>query len=91
MPFIVPAKRQTLSKNSRFSKYKNLQESTYLLLQGRKGAGDKSKHPRAFRIITKGVYPWYEIAYNNSYDDIKSKEWNYVTNELPSLMPKVCV
>jgi len=40
------------------------------------------------RIITKGMYPLYEVAYGESQEAIKTVEWAYIVHELPSLIPK---
>lgn len=94
MPFIIPHKRKTLAKSTRFSSYKTVEESPFFVLQERKQQGRTGKVTSSlkkrkfqYRIITKDVFPFYECAKDNDLDRLKASEWAYIVDELPAIVP----
>jgi small-conductance mechanosensitive channel len=85
MPFIDPVKRASKTKSTRFSKYKNVDETRDFLLQQLKpkiSNKRKSELP-PFRIITR--YPYHEVAYGEDLKNLE-KEWTYIQQDLPILL-----
>lgn len=65
--------RSSVARSFRFSKYKNLEESAYFILQQRKTpVVSKRGHRPTYRIITKGV-PYYEVAYDFDLDNLRAR------------------
>ena len=58
------------------------------MLQEAKTLKFKRKKLYQYRIITKNIYPFYEVAFSNNLIDFKENEWNYIVNELKLLIPK---
>lgn len=82
MVWIIPHKRKSKSKNSMFSKYKDVVQTDFFKLQQRKSTAAKGpKHRPQYRIITRGDYPFYEVAYGDD-ENIKDNEWRYILNEM---------
>jgi hypothetical protein len=88
MVWIIPKKRNSKTKSKLFSKYKNILVDDYFILQRRKGSVPSGKgHRPLCRIITRGDYPYYEIAYNDSVEDMEAREWHYIRTEIPKTIP----
>jgi hypothetical protein len=85
MVFIVPVKRVTYTRMKRFSQYVDLETSTHFVLQKRKSSKSNSGRPN-YRILTKGN-TYYELAYANDLNQMREREWKYVTEQIPRLMP----
>jgi hypothetical protein len=82
MGWIYPHKRTSKSKNGLFSKYKDVVQSEYFKLQRCKTSASKESKRPPFRIVTKGEYPFYEVAYGDELEAFKHKEWTYILKEL---------
>jgi hypothetical protein len=50
-------------------------QSEYFKLQRRKTSASKDSKRPPYRIVTKGEYPFYEVAYSEDLELIKQKEW----------------
>mgnify|MGYP001034395377 CR=1 FL=1 len=85
MVFIVPVKRVTYTRMKRFSQYVDIDSSPLFVLQKRKSAKSSSGRPN-YRILTKG-HTYYELAYANDLNQMREREWKYVTEALPRAMP----
>jgi hypothetical protein len=51
----------------------------------KRSSAKQSRRP-TYRIVTKG-FPYYELAYGYDLDNLQQKEWKYITEELPNIMP----
>lgn len=80
MVWIIPRKRSSHTRSKLFSKYKNIIVDEYFIMQKRKNSAPPSSRP-PYRIITRGEYPYYEIAYGHDKNELKEKEWAYVANQ----------
>lgn len=72
-----------------FSKYQDITSNDYFIVQQRKKNAPTGKgHRPPFRIITKGDYPYHEVAYGDKLEEIMNKEWGYIVHDLAKIEPK---
>lgn len=97
MPFIIPSKRKSRTKFGSdiphiLSKYKDVEDSWLFTLQTRKQRYQKKMgkagHRPLMRIVTKLMYPLYEVAYGEDERSIRENEWAYIQTEIPKIVPK---
>jgi hypothetical protein len=60
MPFIVPLKRKSISGSTYFSKYKELFQDRFFVLQVRKDPSTSTSRP-PYRIVTRGENQFHEV------------------------------
>lgn len=83
MVFIIPRKRTSYTRIKYLSKYDDISTTKHFRLQKRKS---ETSRP-LFRIVTNGFHPYYEIAYGNDLNQMQQREWRYVTEDIPKIMP----
>lgn len=83
MVFIIPRKRTSYTRIKYLSKYDDISTTKHFRLQKRKS---ETSRP-LLRIVTNGFHPYYELAYGNDLNQMQQREWRYVTEEIPKIMP----